>query len=233
MVASPDPFPVGYGNAALCLGPHPQPAPATVLAEVACFFDELERGYTVWTRGHLDAELAKACDESGLVRLGDSPGMVLEAPCRGSDPPGVRVRRVGDAAGVAAFREVAARAYAPVGLPVEVTARIFELPERLLRPHLILVLAEDEGRPQACAMAIQSHGIAGIYWVGTVREGRRRGLGECVTRAAGNAAFAAGARLVVLQASRQGEPVYRRMGYREITRYHWHVQPGWQRGASA
>jgi len=27
----------------------------------------------------------------------------------------------------------------------------------------------------------------------------------------------------VLQASRQGEPVYRRMGYREITRYAWYV----------
>jgi ribosomal protein S18 acetylase RimI-like enzyme len=224
MVAGPDPFPVGYGNAALCLGAHPQPAPDTALAEVACFFDELERGYTVWSRAHVDSDLEKACDEAGLVRLGDAPGMVLTAPGAGATPHGVRVRQVDDVAGVAAFAQTAARSYAPVGLPPEVTAHIFEVPERLLRPHLVLVLAEQEGEPRACAMAILSHGIAGLYWVGTVAEGRRRGLGELVTRAAGNAAFERGARLVVLQASEQGEPVYRRMGYREITRYRWHVR---------
>jgi ribosomal protein S18 acetylase RimI-like enzyme len=93
----------------------------------------------------------------------------------------------------------------------------------MLRPHLITCLARCDGEPAAAALAILSHGIAGIYWVGTLESHRRRGLGEACTRAVGNAAFARGAAAVVLQASRQGEPVYLRMGYREITRYVWFV----------
>ena len=73
-------------------------------------------------------------------------------------------------------------------------------------------------------MDVLSHGIAGIYWVGITPEARKRGLAEACTRWVGNAAFERGARCVVLQASPQGEPIYRRMGYREICRYGWWVR---------
>jgi hypothetical protein len=57
--------------------------------------------------------------------------------------------------------------------------------------------------------------------VATRPDAQRRGLGDAVTRRAGNEAFVRGAACVVLQASKFGEPVYRRMGYREIARYGW------------
>ena len=76
----------------------------------------------------------------------------------------------------------------------------------------------------AAAIAILSHGIAGLYWVAALPEARGRGLGEACTRLAGNRAFELGARCVILQASAQGEPIYLRMGYREITRYRWFVK---------
>ena len=75
----------------------------------------------------------------------------------------------------------------------------------------------------AGAMVLASHGIAGIYWVATLAESRGRGYGEAVTRAVANDAFQRGADAVVLQASPFGEPVYRRIGFREITRYHWYM----------
>jgi predicted GNAT family acetyltransferase len=74
-------------------------------------------------------------------------------------------------------------------------------------------------------MSLLSHGIAGIYWVGTVPSARRRGLATLCTQAVGNDAFAQGARRVVLQASAEGEPLYRAMGYREFTRYPWYLCP--------
>ncbi len=72
-------------------------------------------------------------------------------------------------------------------------------------------------------MTILSHGIAGVYWVGTVEEARGYGLGDLCTRTVSNAAFDRGAKRVVLQASKQGEPIYLRMGYREVTRYLWYA----------
>ena len=68
-------------------------------------------------------------------------------------------------------------------------------------------------------MVIVTHGVAGVYWVGTAPGARGRGLAELCTRAAGNAGFDLGARVAALQASVMGEPVYRRMGYVEVTRY--------------
>jgi GNAT superfamily N-acetyltransferase len=122
------------------------------------------------------------------------------------------------------FAEVAARAYASLGLPPEVTRRLLGWPERWLRPHVLAVVAYRSARPASAALAILSHGIAGLYWVATVEEARRQGLGEACTRRVGNAAFERGAAWLTLQASRQGEPIYRRMGYREVTRYDWYLK---------
>lgn len=223
--AGPDPFPVGYGNAAMPLGPEAQPDPEALCARAHDFFGARGRGFTLWTRAHLDAELERAAEAAGLRPLARMPGMLLEAPSPDATPPvGARLTLVRDTAGLRDFASVSARAYAPMGLPAEVCLRIFSRPERALRPHVLSAVAYLDDQPVSAAQAILSHGIAGIYWVGSAPEARRRGLGEACTRLVGNATFERGARCVVLQASQQGEPIYRRMGYREITRYAWWVR---------
>jgi ribosomal protein S18 acetylase RimI-like enzyme len=225
-VAGPDPFPAGYANAALALGPKPPRDPRGLVEGARAFFAGRRRGFTFWTRAHLDAELAQACAGAGLRALSDSPGMWLAAALPDAPaPPGTRVALVDDVAGMRDFASVCARAYASVGLPPAVCARQLAQPEHLLAPHVLAVVGYGGGEAQSAALALLSHGIAGLYWVGTVPEGRKRGLGEACTRLVGNAAFARGARALVLQASRDGEPIYRRMGYREITRYAWWMQP--------
>jgi predicted acetyltransferase len=72
-------------------------------------------------------------------------------------------------------------------------------------------------------MALCSHGVAGIYWVGTVPDARRRGLAEIATRAAGNAGFERGMRVAALQASAMGYPVYLRMGYETVASTRWYL----------
>lgn len=224
-VADAGPFPIGYGNCVMALGPRaPEPA-ERVVALADEFFGRLGRGYTLWVRDHLDADLEKVLLKAGLSSLSNTPGMVLAAPT--PDRPldaGLRVAQVEDADTASALATVEAAGYATLGMPAKITERIFSMPERLINPHSIVVLGYLEQRPVAAAIAILSNGIAGLYWVVTLPEARGRGLGEACTRLAGNRAFELGARCVVLQASDQGEPIYRRMGYREITRYRWYAK---------
>jgi predicted acetyltransferase len=91
----------------------------------------------------------------------------------------------------------------------------------MLAPHLVWALARLDGRPVASAMVLCSHGVAGVYWVSTVPDARRRGLAERVTLAVGNAGFDLGMRVAALQASVMGFPVYLRMGYETVSTTRW------------
>jgi len=202
----------------LRVGPGQQPTPAELLARADAFFFARDRGYVVNLRAHADADLEAAAGARGLGELvAPLPVMVLERQPGGAAPGAVRL--VDSAAGIADFAAVAAQAYAPLGLAPSVTARIMGEPARMTGPGRRYAVAYQDGRPAAAAMLLLSHGIAGLYWVGTVPEARGRGLAEAVTRTLCEEAFAAGAPLVVLQASPQGRPVYARVGFREVSSY--------------
>jgi ribosomal protein S18 acetylase RimI-like enzyme len=79
-------------------------------------------------------------------------------------------------------------------------------------------VAYRDGVPVSTALTILSGEGAGVYWVGTTSDARRSGLGEICTRLATNAGFAHGARVVTLQASPFGEPIYQRLGYQSYDR---------------
>ena len=150
--------------------------------------------------------------------------MVLDEPIKkGAVPSGAKLRWVKDENGVQDFKQVVAEAFHDLGLPQEVSESYFSQAQRVISPYTILTVVYLEGEPAGAAMAMLSHGIAGIYWVGTIKKARGKGLAEYCTREVSNAAFDLGARKVVLQASKFGEPVYLKMGYREITRYPWFI----------
>jgi ribosomal protein S18 acetylase RimI-like enzyme len=223
LAASQTRFPAGMSNSAMPVGPSPDaPQASAWLMRARAFFAARERGFTVYAREERDAALVEACRALGMQAMDSSPGMVLDAAVPEPAPaPGVRIARVTDATGVADFVSVAAPAYALLAMPEAVTRAIFAQPERMRNPELALLVAYLDGVPAATAISLLSHGIAGLYWVATRPELQRRGLADAITRRASNDAFARGAGCVVLQASKFGEPVYRRMGFREVTRYRW------------
>lgn len=201
--------------------------PAAVLERAAAFFAQHRRGYSVVLSAHCDQDLREAGVAAGLPEMGNTPGMVLDRRLPDAVPPeGVDMRRVTTDADRVAFAEVMEAAYATYGMPPGITPRTFATLDVLRAPHIVSYLAAVDGRPAAGAMMILTHGVAGIYWVGTTPAARGRGLAELCTRAAGNAGFALGARIAALQASVMGEPIYRRMGYVEVTRYPYLVQFG-------
>jgi ribosomal protein S18 acetylase RimI-like enzyme len=214
-------FPVGFTGV---FRTDPSLAPSEAIRRAREFFAPLDQGYTHVLMLHRDPDLAMALEASGATAFSRSPGMVCER--RLSDmpmPPGVVLERVVDARGVRSFGEIAGMAYATMGMPPKIGPRHFADDASLLQPDIFAFVARLDGVPIGTAMCLVSHGVAGIYWVGTVPEARRRGIGEACTRAATNAGFDAGARFAALQASAMGEPIYRRMGFREVTRYPWYV----------
>lgn len=76
------------------------------------------------------------------------------------------------------------------------------------------VVAYKDGVPLATALTYVTGSSAGVYWVGTLASAERQGLAGACTRLAVNAGFERGARLVTLQASPFGLPLYQRLGFR-------------------
>ncbi len=81
------------------------------------------------------------------------------------------------------------------------------------RPDVIMIVGYVDGDPATGAMAVLQGDLAGIYWVGTKPEHGRRNLGSKVTNQVAYLGAEMGCTWSVLQASVQGAPVYRRMGY--------------------
>ncbi len=81
-----------------------------------------------------------------------------------------------------------------------------------------VVAVDDRGRPCAGGMAVYSTDLrrAGLYWIATNRDKRRRGLGTAVTAALVGRAVERGCCSVSLQATAMGVGVYESLGFTPV-----------------
>lgn len=201
-------------------------SPDVLITRAKAFFAARKRSFSIIVRAHLDKDLLDTCKGLELYQISNAPGMVIGNRLEAVPvPDGVRLAHVTTQAMAQDFAEVAAISFTTLGLPEDVGRSVFSDPSALLVPSIYAVVAYLEDKPASCALALLSHGIGGIYYVGTIEAARGKGLAAHCTRAAGNSAFELGARCVVLQASKYGEPVYQRMGYKKFTRYPWFICP--------
>jgi ribosomal protein S18 acetylase RimI-like enzyme len=199
------------------------PADAAAAAEaMTAFFDVHGGGGFTWQRIDADDDLAELLIERGFQELAQSPEMVCDGPLEARQPPaGVSVRFAESPADVRAYARIAGEAFAHLMVPAEVTSTEIDNPDVMLGSDCVISLAELDGVPVAGALVVLfgPEPVGYVGWVACADAARGNGLGDVVTRAVTNEAFARGATLVTLEASHFGEHTYARMGYREIYRY--------------
>ena len=217
LVAGATNFPGGYWNAAARTGAAVKPRALFDAARE--FFAPKQRMYSFSVIERQDRDLeALLVDEKFEVRF-EIPCMSVTRPlAMGESPPGVRIEHISTLKHVKDFVEISVVAYALLGLPEVHTRAMFSRPEQLLKQNVIGVIAYRGEEPLATGIALMSGEGAGIYWIGTRPNAQRLGLGALCTMLTTNAAFERGAKVVTLQASKFGEPVYQRLGFKTYDR---------------
>lgn len=199
--------------------------PESFLSKATAFFSGRKQAFSLILRGHQDQAIIQYCKDRKIFLVDEEqPGMVLDGPAkRGAAPAGAELRWVDDDGGVRAFRQVVAEAFEELAMPVKETEKTFSDAGRVLSPFTVLAVVYFKGEPSCAALAMLSHGIAGVYWVGTIKKARGNGLAQYCVSEVSNSAFDLGARRVVLQASKFGSPIYPKVGYRKFTTYPWFI----------
>jgi len=157
------------------------------------------------------------------LALGEGvPLMILDPLDRPATPlpEGLSLDRVEDEETLRTYFMTGALGY---GAPREAFASLTENKDALARvlgtPDWTNYLASIGGLPVATVLRFTSHRVAGIYFVSTLPEYRRRGIGGAITLRAALEGNREGCTISGLQSSSMGFPVYRRIGYRHAFSY--------------
>jgi ribosomal protein S18 acetylase RimI-like enzyme len=191
-------------------------------AEIDDFLLGHGRSAAISVRVGADDDLAAVLAARGFRAYDDTPEMVCESVLPDRAPAaGVTVRLATTAADVRAYAEIAGHAFRHLGLQEDATRNTIDNAEVMLGPDVAIALAEINGHAVAgaCSVLFGDGPDGYVGWVACLDDARGRGLGDTVTRAVTNEAFARGAGMVSLEASKFGESTYARMGYRELYRY--------------
>lgn len=187
--------------------------------------------WTVWPSDE-PRDLATRLVGAGFEDLGSGPLMGVELgdwPGPGPTPAGLRIRRVEDPGDIGAVDRFVASSMEGDLASVEPFAATFR---RLIlepEPRVVLFEGRIDGEIVAAAALFTGSGVAGIYGVVTAERARGRGYGGALTAAAMQEGRRRGMTAAVLLASELGEPVYRRLGFRDVGQVrflHWPGVPG-------
>jgi GNAT superfamily N-acetyltransferase len=177
------------------------------------------------------ADLGQRLLQAGFGHGGAEPGMAVEL-ANLVEPPtvlpnstavgGLEIRRVTDDQTLAIWAATLARGFGEGEKEAQWVAEVYRR-EGYADPwrHYLGWL---DGEPVATTTIFLAAGVAGVYFVMTVPEARRRGIGAAITLAALREARDSGFEYGVLGSSPAGRSVYAGLGFREyctIDLYEW------------
>jgi RimJ/RimL family protein N-acetyltransferase len=159
-------------------------------------------------------ELEKAFSAAGLILKEENAGMVLDldrfVPKNSFQ---LRFKQSSTLEGLKDFATV----LACTGESEEIFERLYShIPPILYREgnSLEMHVGYLEGKPVVTGILVLHAGVGGLYYIATVPEERRKGFGTEITEYLLQRAKNAGYHRATLQASSQGESLYRRLGFK-------------------
>ncbi|MEQ1886453.1 MAG: GNAT family N-acetyltransferase [Bryobacteraceae bacterium] len=191
-------------------------------AEAARYFKTRSPRWSFWLcEDWLDTATRRRAREVladfGLRAISHPPGMIahtLQPPVKRL--PTIEIHRVATDADRRAFAEVTSISFE---IPYSIATSVYT-PEPAWRGEYQGVLAVAEGRVVAITATVAAAGVIGIYSLATHPNYRRLGYAEALLRGAVDLARKeTGFEKVVLQSTESGYLLYRRMGFRDSTRF--------------
>ncbi|RZU18690.1 putative GNAT family acetyltransferase [Kribbella rubisoli] len=157
---------------------------------------------------------------AGFAAAGSEPGMAVRIDeLVPAEVPGLSLTRVGDDDALAVWEATLGQGFGEGEREARWVASVYQkLGYDDPWQHYIGRL---DGAPVGTATVFLGAGVAGLYFVMTVPEVRRRGIGAAITY---GALRDAGTEYAVLESSPAGRSVYERLGFREyctIELYEW------------
>ena len=184
--------------------------PSATIDRACAYFAERSAPAEFVIPKDMDPKTEAELVERGYVKSGTTPAMTLD-PLEESGVcvDGLNIRIAQNEADLADFNSTAADGFE---MPLRCVDSV--ITHRLMtHPSISLLVGYAKGGPVSTSCLVTSGPVAGIFWVATPEEYRRRGYGEALTSAAGDLGRRKGCTLATLQASAMGRPIYARMGY--------------------
>ena len=154
--------------------------------------------------------------DRGLVMTDEYPAMIAPvAALPAPDLNGVTVETAETAGHYREWADAISDGFGLTGESATDVATAHEWPCRHERDRVYMLLKRD-GTTVATALLHTSCGVAGIYGIAVRRAFRRQGLGALATLVTARAGAERGATMAMLQATKDGFPVYERLGFRTI-----------------
>jgi ribosomal protein S18 acetylase RimI-like enzyme len=195
-------------------------------AAAASYFVPKRRGWMLalcedWVPPRLRTRAGELLASHGLKLSLVATGMVAERLAPALRPlPSMEIRQATDSAGRSHLADLNARCY---DMPLEVGREAFDV-QALFEGDSRGYVGFRQEEAASTAAVIRVDDVAYIAMVATRPAHRQLGCAEAVMRRALDEAKRAwGIERTVLHATPAGLPVYRRMGYRPVTRFHFYM----------
>jgi len=192
------------------------------LAELARFFKPRTLRWSLWVcENMLEPALRKKERQlfanCGMRPISQPPGMLassLLAPVYAL--PDIDVRPVTDAATRSAFAEITSVAFE---IPYVIAKAVYSR-EPAWRGDYQGFVAYANGRAVAIIALVAAAGVIGVYSLATLPDYRRHGFAEALLRTAtAEVSRRTGLTRIILQSTDQGYTLYKRMGFRDVTKF--------------